>query len=94
MDHKSTNSKTRTNQIIQNQNAPNTFQEKFLNIHDNFPYHHIYTDGFKHVMKVGCAAIFPNQELLEYLPNESSIYSSEVTAIDLVMNVIVNHKSS
>ena len=44
--HKSTNSKTRTNQIIQNQNI--LFQEKFLNIQNNFPdHHHIYTDGSK-----------------------------------------------
>ena len=41
-------------------------------------------------MKVGCAAIFENQELL----NESSIYSAEVTATDLATNIILNHKSS
>ena len=45
-------------------------------------------------MKVGCAAIFQNQELLKCLPNESSIYCAEVTAIDLAMNIIANHKSS
>ena len=45
-------------------------------------------------MKVGCAAICQNQKLLKHLPNESSIDSTEVTASDLVMNIIVNHKSS
>ena len=45
-------------------------------------------------MKVGCAAVFQNQELLKHLPNESSIYSAEVIAIDLAMNIIANHKSS
>ena len=45
-------------------------------------------------MKVGCAAVFQNQELLKCLPNESSIYRAEVIAIDLAMNVIANHKSS
>ena len=45
-------------------------------------------------MKVTCAAIFQNQELLKHLPNESSIYRAEVTAIDLAMNIIANHKSS
>ena len=44
-------------------------------------------------MKVGCAAVFQNQ-LLKRLPNESSIYSAEVIAIDLAMNIIANHKSS
>ena len=74
---------------------PITFQENFLNIRNNFPdHHHIYTDGSKQGMKVGCAAVFQNQELLKRLPNESSIYSAEVIAIDLVMNIIANHKSS
>ena len=44
-------------------------------------------------MKVGCAAIFQNQELLRCLSNESSIYSAEITVIDLTMNIIANHKS-
>ena len=45
-------------------------------------------------MKVGCAAVFQNQELLKRLPNESSIYGAEVIAIYLAMNIIANHKSS
>ena len=74
---------------------PITFQENFLNIQNNFPdHHHIYTDGSKQGIKVGCAAVFQNQELLKRLPNESSIYSAEVIAIDLAMNIIANHKSS
>ena len=74
---------------------PITFQEKFLNTQNNFPdYYHIYTDGSKHEMKVGCAAVFQNQKLLKNLTNESSIYSAEAIAIDLAMNIIANHKSS
>ena len=45
-------------------------------------------------MKVGCTAIFQNQELLKRLPNESSIYHTEVTATELAMNIKANHKSS
>ena len=45
-------------------------------------------------MKVGCATVFQNQELLKHLPNESSIYSAEAIAIDLAMNIIANHKPS
>ena len=45
-------------------------------------------------IKVGCAALFQNQELLKCLPNETSIYSAEAIAIDLAMNIIANHKSS
>ena len=74
---------------------PITFQENFLNIPNNFPdHHHIYTNWSKQGMKVGCAAIFQNQELLKHLPNESSIYNKEIIAIDQAMNIIANHKSS
>ena len=44
-------------------------------------------------MKVGCTTISQNQEQLKHLPNESSIYSTGVTPIDLAMNIIANHKS-
>ena len=72
-----------------------TFQENFLNIQNNFSdHHHIYTDGSKQGMKVGCVAVFQNQELSKGLPNESSIYSAKAIAIDLAMNIIANHKSS
>ena len=75
--------------------CPITFQENFLNIQNNFPDHyHIHTDGSKQGMKVGCTAVFQNQELLKCLPNESSIYRAEAIAIDLAMNIIANHKSS
>ena len=74
---------------------PITFQENFLNIQNNLPdHHHIYTDGSKQEMKVGCAAVFQNKELLKCLPNESSIYSAEVIAVNLAMNILANHKSS
>ena len=93
MDHQSNNNKVRTNQAFQNQNAPIS-EENFLKIQRNFPDHHIYTDWSKQEMKVGCAAVFQNQELLKRLPNDCSIYSEEGIAIDLAMNIIANHKSS
>ena len=72
---------------------PITFQENLLNFQNNFPdHHHIYTEGSKQEMNVGCAAVFQNQELWKCIPNESSIYSAEVIAIDLAMNIIVNHQ--
>ena len=64
--------------ISKTKTHPITFQENFLNIQNNFPdHHHIYTDGSKQEMKIGCAAVFQNQELLKCLPNESSIYSAK-----------------
>ena len=45
-------------------------------------------------MKVMCATIFQNQYPLKRLPNESSIYGAEATAIVQAMNIITNHKYS
>ena len=71
MNHKSNNSKTRSNQIIQKQTHLIIFKQKFLNIQNNFSdHHHIYEDRSKQGMKVVV--------LLKNLPNESSIYSTEV----------------
>ena len=36
----------------------------------------------------------PKPRTVKTSPNESSIYSAEVIAIDLAMNIIANHKSS
>ena len=81
--------------LLKTKKHPITFLEKFLNIQNNSPDHHyIYTDGPKQGMKVGCAAILWNQELLKCHLNESLIYNKEVTTIDLAMNIIANHKSS
>ena len=77
--------------LFKTKTHPITFKENFLNIQNNFPdNHHIYTDGSKQGMKVGCAAVFQNQELLKRLP----VYSAEAIAIDLAMNIIANHESS
>ena len=45
-------------------------------------------------MKVGYAAIFQHQQLLKHLPNKSLIYNTEITTIDLAINIIANHNSS
>ena len=56
----------------------NTFQENFFIIQNNFldhhHHHHIYIDGSKQGMKVSCAAVFQNQELLNvFQMNRQSI---------------------
>ena len=94
MDHKSTNSNTRT-KLTRTKTHPITFQEKFLNNQNNFPDHyHLYIDGSKQRRKVSCATILQNQQLLKRLLNKPSIYRAKVTAIDLATNILTNHKSS
>ena len=72
---------------------PKAFPEKILDIQSNFSdHHHIYTNESKQGMEVGSAAILQNQKLLKHFPNESSVYSADITAINLAMNIIANHK--
>ena len=81
MNHKSTNGKTRTHQIIQNLNTHHHFLDKFLNMPNNFPDHHqIYADESKQEMKVSCAAAFQKPRTAKCLLNELSINIAEVTA--------------
>ena len=62
MDHRHTNSVVELNKLFKIKTHPIIFQEKFLNIQNNFPDHYrINTVGSKQGMKVGCAAIFQNQ---------------------------------
>ena len=73
--------KTKTNPI--------TFQEETLIIKNDYPdYLHIYTDGSKSGDRVGCAAVLNNTKSLRRLPNKSSIYSAEILAIDLALDII------
>ena len=78
MDHKPTNNKLDLTKLSKTKTHSITIQEIFVNIQNNFPdHHHIYADGSKQGIKVGCATVFQNQELLKRLPNESSIYNAE-----------------
>ena len=57
---------------------------------ENFSeYEQIYTDGSKQVERVGAAALFPNgaQKSIR-LPDKSSIYSAELRALFLALELI------
>ena len=71
MDHKPTNNKARPNQTFQNQNTPHHLPRKLPQHPKQLPRPppHLYR-WIKQGMKVGCAAVFQNQELLKRLPNE------------------------
>ena len=70
-------SKTKTN--------PKTYQEKFYNIlqhhHDHL---YVFTDGSKDNGQAACAAILNKTVLKKALPVESSIFTAEARAVDLV----------
>ena len=68
------------------------FQSKFLELKSQYPNHTaIYTDGSKDDVKVGCASVSHLHTSKVRLPDNSSIFSAEVQAIDLALRFISTH---
>ena len=65
------------------------FKNKFIEIKEIYYTHEeIYTDGSKDREKVASAAILDGELYQFRLPNNSSVFSAEVKAIDLALNHI------
>ena len=68
---------------------PVVFKTKFLEAKEQYYTHEdIYTDGSKDGEKVASAAILDGELYQFWLPNNSSIFSAELKAIDLARNHI------
>ena len=70
---------------------PIVFKTKFLEVKEQYMYYtheDIYTDGSKDGEKVASAAILDGELYQFRLPNNSSIFSAELKAIDLALNHI------
>ena len=68
---------------------PMIFKNKFLEIKEKYYTHEeIYTDGSKDGKKVASAAILDGELYQFRLPNNSSVFSAEIKAIDLALNHI------
>ena len=68
---------------------PIIFKTKFLEVKEQYYTHEeIYTDGSKDGEKVASAAILDGELYQFRLPNNSSIFSAELKAIDLTLNHI------
>ena len=57
-------------------------------------YKHIYTDGSKDDMKVGCAVVSDNFSETMRIPDGSSIFTAEAKAIDLALDLIADWETS
>ena len=55
-------------------------------------YKHIYTDGSKDDMKVGCAVVSDDFSETMRIPDGSSIFTAEAKAIDLVLDLIADYE--
>ena len=65
------------------------FKNKFLEVKEQYYTHEeIFTDGSKDGEKVASAAILDGELYQFRLPNNSSIFSAELKAIDLALNHI------
>ena len=51
-------------------------------------YQQIYTDGSKEDSKVGCAVISDNHSNMQRISENSSIFTAEAKAVDLVLDFI------
>ena len=75
--------------ISKKETQPAVFMEKYNTIKENFTnYTHIYTDGSKDGNRVGCAAIFKDTHLKQRLPDNASIFTAELKAIDLALDAV------
>ena len=57
-------------------------------------YKHIYTDGSKDDMKVGCAVVSDDFSETMRFPDGSSIFTAEAKAIDLALDFIADCETS
>ena len=79
--------KSETSPIIMKSN----FQELKSHYMD---YKHIYTDGSKDDMKVGCAVVSDDFTETMRIPDGSSIFTAEAKAIDLALDLIADCETS
>ena len=79
--------KSETSPIIMKSN----FQELKSHYID---YKHIYTDGSKDDMKVGCAVVSNDFSETMRIPDGSSIFTAEAKAIDLALDLIADCETS
>jgi len=63
---------------------------EFISRHEN--YTRFYTDGSKYDTKVAAAAVCENSIMARRLPDNSTIFSAEIHAINLALNMMKNRR--
>ena len=81
------------NKLHKTKTHPSTYLEKFHPILLHHPDHqYIFTDGSKNDNKTACATVLNKTIHKKALPMKSSIFTAEVCAIDLALNIISRNK--
>ena len=82
------------NKLPKNKTHPLIYQDNLNNIQEIFPnYQHIHTDGSKSNFGTGCGAVLHKKSLKKCLLKESSIFSAEIYAINLALDLISTSNS-
>ena len=69
------------------------YQSEFGIITSKYPaFNHIYTDGSKCDSRVACAAVSSNYTCCERLPDQASIFTAELRALQLALSIIKKEK--
>ena len=69
--------------------SPEVFKQKYLELREKYIDHiPVFTDGSKMAKKVASAALVEGNALTRRLPDDSSIFSAELTAIIIALNFI------
>ena len=81
------------NKLPKTKTHPSTYLEKFHTIlFHHLDHQYIFTDGSKDSNKTACAAILKKTIHKKVLPMKNSIFTAEVCAIDLGLNIISKNK--
>ena len=74
--------------------TPSRYKQYALeHINKKGPHYAIYTDGSKSLDGVGCAAVSQDKISKFSLPKEASIFTAELTAIELALDIIKKQKN-
>ena len=81
------------NKLPKTKTHPSTYLKKFHTVLLHHPDHqYIFTDGSKDSNKTACAAVLNKTIHKKVLSIKSSIFTAEVCAIDLALNIISENK--
>jgi len=65
------------------------FKRKFFELRSKFSHYlEIYTDGFKDGIRTAAAAIAPNWVKTVRLPDNASIFTAKIYALDMALDII------
>ena len=73
---------------------PKVFKRKFLELRSEFSLHlEIYTDRSKDGIKTATVVVAPNSDKTVRLPDNASIFTAEIYALDMALDIIRRARS-